>query len=491
MSSLIATLWAASGLVADFQATVGGGGVGSAGTAANLKDGSDSTGVNVQWIGDGVDADTGHYSEDWTVDSLAAPPAGTEYVIEKVTVILRGKKSNNVGTFTNNLLPRIASADRGTPASQTTSYANNSFDFTTDPADGQPWTRDKINAQKFGFKTTCESPSRLDNNSSAYVREMSVEVRGALVTTPSPVVVQASPGPEAMIYASEGAVVSCVMPAQERVLLGIMEGSASPESTSNAGLVLRATDPAVLGDGSTQYNASPAGGDPISALGTAPIRAVAAAIADPPAAYFDKTIEYIVIHVAGGNRYGNLAGTPFHAPEASRFVYSVGGLEATQETVANPFLGASTILDPVTNEVLPGYGLGFPVAKSDPIMTQPNGQPWTWDAISGLSNVGMEQNLVASAGHRRIAMRVTEVHVEVFVKPAAPPPFRKVPIKAPIFTPRPPAGINVDPKGANAGGVVRVPYNTGAFRPAGPGEPAYTQQGFVPTPFRKTPNPKP
>lgn len=249
MSSLIAILYAASGLVSDYT-NVTGGGSSTDGTAANLKDGNDATGAVSSWVGDGVSRDEGYHTEDWTMDALAAAPAGTAYVISKITVKLRGKKTQTVGTFTNNLRPRIASVDRGTAAAQTTSYGGNSYDFTTDPADSQPWTLAKINAQKFGFKTTCEAASVTINASSAYVGELSVEVWGDEVTTPPTVGAQATAPAAAMIYnsgsagvlvapgsamgyAPDGAGATAEAQVATQVNLGVMEGSASPETVTS------------------------------------------------------------------------------------------------------------------------------------------------------------------------------------------------------------------------------------------------------------------
>lgn len=167
---------------------------------------------------------------------------------------------------------------------------------------------------------------------------------------------------------------------------------------------------------------------------------------------------------------------------------TVVGATATRTKLA---VGANSLTVAIAADFVVSQAAGFDTLatiETPEIPTQPDGNPWTIAALNVISSLILEQDYNTPD---RFFVDVWNCTIEVYAEVGPEEPFRKVPVKAPVFTPRLPSGINVDPKGATSGGVIRVPYNTGAFRPAGPDEPGYTQQGFNPTPFRKTPNPKP
>lgn len=156
-----------------------GAGYQSAATAAGLKDASNATFGEGAWFGDGVTPDFGDVAEDWNVDSC---PSNME--ITKVTVRIKSRKSVDLAVFNAELRPRIASTNRGTPITLNTTYTDYDFDFTVDPADSQPWTPAKINAQKWGWYGT-DNVAGTDANGQGhiYVTEFEIRIEGGWTAT--------------------------------------------------------------------------------------------------------------------------------------------------------------------------------------------------------------------------------------------------------------------------------------------------------------------
>jgi len=149
-------------------------------SAAGLKDADDLTASRGLWAGDGFSSDTGFISEDWTVD--ACPP---DIQIDLLKVVVRTARINAFGTFDGAIQARLNSIDYGPqPPLPPIGFADFTFDFTTDPADGQPWTPAKVNAQKFGYKATVTSSDPLSGGD-IWISALRIELYPGTPSTPT------------------------------------------------------------------------------------------------------------------------------------------------------------------------------------------------------------------------------------------------------------------------------------------------------------------
>lgn len=107
-------------------------------TPAQLSDASDATFDYAE-----SDDGSGTLLHDFTMDTLTG-----DLLIDFVRWKHRSKKT---GSATSLVRPYIASTQRGSQDNLTASFVNYSRDLSTDPADAQPWTVAKINAQTWGY----------------------------------------------------------------------------------------------------------------------------------------------------------------------------------------------------------------------------------------------------------------------------------------------------------------------------------------------------
>ena len=163
---------------------------------------------------------------------------------------------------------------------------------------------------------------------------------------------------------------------------------------------------------------------------------------------------------------------------ASRFKWAVGADVASRD-ISGDF--------PILQGFDPDFQLGE--IDSGPITTQPNGDPWTWDAIAALVNVGVEHDYAPTGSDRFFIGLDSQITVEVYGPSGPVLPFRKNPIGAPGFRRRGYGSVIPDPKGINPPGYSGAPYFSGAFRQAEPGNPGYIPQGVDPSNYRKIPRP--
>ncbi len=117
------------------------------GTVAEMKDGNDATGSLLRGINEG-DPASGAYREEWTLDAATVTDP-----ISFVRAITRVKKVDSSALLVGlaEYQPSINGTPRGVEHA-VEAVANDAQDFAADPADGQPWTIAKINAQKWGWR---------------------------------------------------------------------------------------------------------------------------------------------------------------------------------------------------------------------------------------------------------------------------------------------------------------------------------------------------
>lgn len=123
-------------------------------TSAEAHDSSDATYEELTCPGDGLGSEG-----DATIDigtNNALTTASTS-PISFIRIIARGKvtRTAGTGTATGSFTLKINSIAVGALTFLQTTLITTPQDFTTDPADGLPWTAAKINAKKFGLILAC------------------------------------------------------------------------------------------------------------------------------------------------------------------------------------------------------------------------------------------------------------------------------------------------------------------------------------------------
>lgn len=111
------------------------------GTVAAMTDGSDATFASASHTGDGLDEGVGSHSEGSAITALALT---TGSYIERVRVKARARKVQAAADIL--LQAFFGSVAQGAAQALTTSFVDYSWDFTTNPATGLPWTQAEINA---------------------------------------------------------------------------------------------------------------------------------------------------------------------------------------------------------------------------------------------------------------------------------------------------------------------------------------------------------
>jgi hypothetical protein len=173
MAELLASLHLATALHENAFNILSGQRIAEGPTAASLKDANDATGGFAEASGDTADDGVIEWGFCGALDILE-----TTGTIEFVRVIPRAQLINASGAGgSGTVQPYIAHAVRGAPSSIAFGAANFPQDLGTDPADGQPWTPAKINAQHFGWWITAASVDAV-SAVDAYVLEFTVEVWG-------------------------------------------------------------------------------------------------------------------------------------------------------------------------------------------------------------------------------------------------------------------------------------------------------------------------
>lgn len=153
-------------------------------SALEMRDGLDATGSRLLAMDQGEPAG-GEYREDWVLD-LATEPGEYSFV----RVVVRGKHVPTVNPLvgsTAQYQPAIAGVRRGILVGLAASPADDVQDFTADPADGLPWTADKVNAQRWGWwlNAFLIPPSQFDLSTEAWALEYRLEL-WVPETTPGP-----------------------------------------------------------------------------------------------------------------------------------------------------------------------------------------------------------------------------------------------------------------------------------------------------------------
>lgn len=98
--------------------------------------------------------------------------------ISKVVVTIRARRAGGAyGSAT--VQPSLDAGQRGTGAAAGTTFADHTYEFTTDPVSGGAWTNTKVNSHKWGWYATlgCACTS-YDSTVYADVSEFKVEVYG-------------------------------------------------------------------------------------------------------------------------------------------------------------------------------------------------------------------------------------------------------------------------------------------------------------------------
>lgn len=190
-------------------------------------------------------------------------------------------------------------------------------------------------------------------------------------------------------------------------------GEFAPETiTAIVSATLRPTLPADLGD---QNDQTGAGALTTTSPSTGTQVITATNIADAPAGSVGA-IEYVVFYVRGSHDEGNWTST------------GADGRPIMDDVTAERLkwsVGASTASAPITPLGFADDAADFRNRSSGPILTQPNGNPWTWAALNALVNFKWEidYNLPAFS---ILGSTAAEMWVEVYGTGGAGNPRRKI-----------------------------------------------------------------
>lgn len=385
-------------------------------SAADLKDGSDATVAEIV-VFSGAN---GEHREDWTLDALSLPSYA---VIEKVTVRIRGAHTFLFGSADTTIQARIAGVNRGQNHAPSASYAWFTDDFTTDPADGQPWTASKINAQKWGFRLAVSQ--NVNGDISVTASELEVEVWGRYEWTAETAnATGEAVAPHQAVYVNPGEAAAEAVAPHRAVFVGGVEATGQP-GTGAAGelapdthqpedtaarvvqtddgavpaAVLRPTAPASLGDQSlATLETAIAGGGANPVIGTLSIMTTALEdLAFPQLQISHLVVDAVAMTITSDGQD--------HVSE-SRVVYEVGidkvgsvVAEFGQLAPTDPWSAVYFVLDSVRRR------------RSANLTTQPNGQPWTEVAVNSL-RIGVEVDFEVPA-NVSIQLGCYELFVEV------------------------------------------------------------------------------
>lgn len=316
----------------------------------------------------------------------------------------------------------------GTADTLTATITNYSRTFTTDPADGQPWTNAKINGKTWGAVLSAQSTApSFNRNPTASLYEWSVEIWGQ-DAQPSPLQVGAAliaplvvPGAIAIAAGLLAVGCSLVTPTVTNsssstvaspAPIGVAAELVAPKVTvqdfetisrietatlaSTTPGPFRPTDPVELGDGDTDtilqdlwLSGTHAGTLAVEATAIAP-----------------GTIDGAIEHVEFKTFVGIYnTGVPYGRYVASRIRWITGGV-SDSATIAIPAIMS------IESPTIPGeFPLDIFERSTGPILKQPNGQPWTIEAINALTSIKVELDYNA-VGFDIIQFAVAEIWVE-------------------------------------------------------------------------------
>lgn len=312
------------------------------------------------------------------------------------------------GAFFGRFRPRINGVNRGSDdTGLASSFAEFHQDFATDPADAGAWTNAKVNAQTFGVKLECNS---IDVDTSVLERlsEYRVELWGpddVQATPPAGSLTTTAVLPVALVAALLVAgSVSCTGTLPTAAALAtppscsVTASSTAPLATN--GLILPpSTSVGWQGQDPTTDTRSfeEFGVLSVATLSHAPMRPTAPTLlgdasfgtgySDGPEAGASFTFEAITASAfVSPVDYGSIESIRLFAH--GRILAQAGDPTITNRRMKYTAAG-QTRYTPAT-----GWGVAYAPGtatfdlSTDPITTQPNGQPWTWSVLAAISNVG-------------------------------------------------------------------------------------------------------
>lgn len=333
------------------------------------RDGSDGSYYSVGFDGD-ADTITGEGYSRYEYAQGASVVADEPFY--KVRVRIRARRQLSGGL--NTIQPSIGGTARGTPTAATDSFAWYEFDFLTDPADSAAWTAAKINGYAWGWYayTKGSGPS---NDQRMWIAEY--EILASTITTTIGTV-------ESRDTAS--------WPNDPTLASGNIAGSYRPEAASQLLAVIRPSS-GDMGDQNYATSDNPASVG-LNPPGTGTSVLVAPTMTDT--GDLGVPISEIEIRITGECLIHLIGGRLGTVPVATRFKWAVSTDAATQ-VAASQFTGESSV-----------------TLVSARIPLQPNGSAWSWAAIDGLINVGLECDWDVTAGSHYFQFLIQEIQVDVY-----------------------------------------------------------------------------
>jgi hypothetical protein len=388
------------------------------GSAAQSHDANDGTAAVMDCSGD---FDTVNGSGTWYLDG-AVDTAAVSGTVSFVRMKFRAKYAHVGGgaIVVKAYQPRINATNRGSQIAITTSFADYSQDFATDPADSAAWTNAKVNAQSWGARLDASTDSPF-GDPQAYLSEFSLELWGPPAdqeSTPASVgivmgVGAPTPVPGVVTSLVESVGILAAVASLDSSLLFFQSAPRDPQAvTSYERRVLRVNH-ASLGDGNaltgTADAVAPIGPVANPAGGTVKVTAPSlTAPADGELATW-SSIHHIKF-MAYVLQVDNLNPTP---PANRRFFYTLGGTPATtpalvHASVTTVWKRSDDGIDPETLTALDPYFL----AQSADIETKPGGGAWTPADVIALTSIGIGHDYPALTDYSDV--RCAELWVEVY-----------------------------------------------------------------------------
>lgn len=394
MSVLLTTLYASSLSTYAFNSLTGSGSRTPC-TIAQLKDSNDATRYAFNATGDFVDDDIIDGYENFVLDTASLSGA----TIEKITIKIRADRDADFSS--GRVIPRINNVNRGSFHAVGLTPTTYSQDFTSDPADSNPWTEAKLNAQTFGWAGGTGSmqyggTSDPTGSDDLRISEFAVEVWGTpapQTSTPDSTSMTATANTATQVIGARTVTPACVTMTANNATDAVFEltGLRDPETittllpTVDSGSVLTVvrakhadlkdqrldtfqSDSSAVGPSTETLTVGTSGIDPTTVTGTG-------------------TITHLVMRCYARLREGDGGST--HRPTASnaRFTWNGGSAVVTVAPPSGPY---SAVPD-------------FLLLSTGAITTHDGVNPWAW------GNLYSVLNFVGGQWAFKVDVAITEV----------------------------------------------------------------------------------
>lgn len=399
-------------------------------TAAESHDASDTTYARLQANGDLGSLE----GEAENLLAAALQTASVSGAISFLRIIYRGKVSAvGGGTATGTLQPRINGTNRGSANGLGASFANYQQDFAVDPADSNPWTNAKVNAQSFGVReyTLTSDPGVYGTGGRVDMSEFKVELWGPDVQVSTPASVGAA-GLACVAAVVIGAVLSSCTSVSAPVVTNDATGTAGLRVISPASVAAPCKASIDVGDEAFGRSApwDPTAVVPLAATADGSgspvtLRANTGNLSDQNLGTFNSDADgFGVPGTPTGTLHVSTTGVANSSIDGSGAISGVvffafmRGRKDADASFSNWRLCGQAVSAPNVGNTTPPYA-DFSLVQTGLITVDGGGLPWDWSTIYAklaALGVGASVDYAFAGGHefdQSVQLDVAEIWVEV------------------------------------------------------------------------------